>query len=340
MGPLGLFLLGMTRAYQEGDRRRIIHGILAVGTVVAFVGIAQKGGGLGSEIYGLWPRHYSSDSLGPFTNSNHFAGWMLMAIPLVLGYLCARVSQSIGPSDRNWRARLQWLSSRDASQIVFVAVGILLMALSLVMTRSRAGITCFALALAVFGGIVARTERRRLRRTLVVASLLSIFALSTTWAGGPAIAKFIETPALDGRAYIWLDTLRVIRQFPLVGTGLNTYSTVATFQQIPGISFVFVHAHNDYLQFVAEGGLLLGAAAAILLLLFVKEVMRRFRECVVGSTDYWIRVGAVTGLISIGLQEFVDCSLQIPGNAALFVVLCSLAVHTAPRLRTHSIVTA
>jgi len=45
---------------------------------------------------------------------------------------------------------------------------------------------------------------------------------------------------------------------------------------------------------------------------------------------YWIRVGAVTGLVSIALQETVDFSLQMPGNAALFAVICGMAVHRAP----------
>ena len=86
-------------------------------------------------------------------------------------------------------------------------------------------------------------------------------------------------------------------------------------------------AHSDYLQLAAEGGALLAGAAALLLVLFANEVRRRFRESAAGSRDYWIRVGAVTGLVSIGLQEAVEFSLQMPANAALFVVLCAVALH-------------
>ena len=51
------------------------------------------------------------------------------------------------------------------------------------------------------------------------------------------------------------------------------------------------------------------------------------------TTTYWIRVGAVMGLTAIALQETVDFSLQMPGNAALFAVLCGIALHTTPERR-------
>jgi hypothetical protein len=58
-------------------------------------------------------------------------------------------------------------------------------------------------------------------------------------------------------------------------------------------------------------------------------VRRRFIEETSVRT-YWLRVGAVTGLTAIALQETVDFSLQIPGNAALFAVVCAIALHQAP----------
>ena len=40
-------------------------------------------------------------------------------------------------------------------------------------------------------------------------------------------------------------------------------------------------------------------------------------------------LGAVTGLIAIAFQEIVEFSLQMPGNAAFFTVLCAVAVRRA-----------
>jgi len=44
-------------------------------------------------------------------------------------------------------------------------------------------------------------------------------------------------------------------------------------------------------------------------------------------------VGAVTGLVAIALQETVEFSLQMPGNAALFAVLAAIAMHRSPGAR-------
>ena len=92
----------------------------------------------------------------------------------------------------------------------------------------------------------------------------------------------------------------------------------------------FAEAHNDYLQLLAEGGALVCIPAALAILAFAWTVRRRFREVPPDSSDYWIRIGAVTGIVAVALQEVSDFSLQMPGNAVLFVVLMALAVrHTS-----------
>jgi hypothetical protein len=47
-----------------------------------------------------------------------------------------------------------------------------------------------------------------------------------------------------------------------------------------------------------------------------------------------VRVGAVTGLAAIALQETVEFSLQMPGNAVLFAVLCGIALHGSPHKKS------
>ena len=112
----------------------------------------------------------------------------------------------------------------------------------------------------------------------------------------------------------------------MVGTGLNTYGVSTLLFQRHDLSRHYEQAHNDFLQLAAEGGLLLMIPAALCLGLLVVLVRRRFADDVSERT-YWLRVGAVTGLIAIAFQETVDFSLQMPGNAALFAVLCAIALH-------------
>jgi O-antigen ligase len=108
---------------------------------------------------------------------------------------------------------------------------------------------------------------------------------------------------------------------------MNTYGVTTLFYQTYDLRAHYVQAHNDYLQLLAEGGLLVTIPASAAMLLFVREIRRRFAETETGTITYWIRTGAVTGLISIALQEAVDFSLQIPANALLFTVLAAIALH-------------
>jgi len=56
-------------------------------------------------------------------------------------------------------------------------------------------------------------------------------------------------------------------------------------------------------------------------------VWKRFSHASESTMIWWVRVGAVTGILAMALQEVVEFSLQIPGNAVLFVVLVAVAVH-------------
>jgi O-antigen ligase len=111
-----------------------------------------------------------------------------------------------------------------------------------------------------------------------------------------------------------------------VGTGLNTYWAAALFYQQHDLSFFFGQAHNDYLQLAAEGGLLVTIPAIVCLIVFVRDVRRSLNSSR-GETSWWLRAGAVVSLIAVGLQETVDFSLQMPGNAVLFAAVCAVALH-------------
>jgi O-antigen ligase len=112
----------------------------------------------------------------------------------------------------------------------------------------------------------------------------------------------------------------------VTGTGINTFTYVTPFFKTDGVANAD-EAHNDYLQLAAEGGLLVGVPAIALMAVFIREVVRRFRATARSVTSYWLRVGAIAGLVAIAIQESVEFSLQLPGNAMMFTALCMLAVH-------------
>jgi O-antigen ligase len=327
LSALGLLLLGTMRALSHTSWRTLIRGLILTGASLALTAIFQKATHT-QAIYGFWALQSSKETFGPFGNKNHFAGWMLMVLPIGLGYFLGLVEQEFQNPKRDWRKRILWFGSLESSEILLVGFASGLMGLSLVLTLSRSGITAFLVALLIIGWGITRRRAARAHKILGVACLVCLAIVSIEWTGTDSVlARFaaLGGSGLAGRLGPWRDTIRIIQDFPVAGTGLNTYGQAMMFYQTVDLPNLYVWAHNDYLQLAADGGLLLGVPIAVLVGLFVREVRRRFRERADDPIGYSIRLGAVTGLLAVALQDIVDFSLQIPGNTALFILLCAVA---------------
>ena len=329
-----ILLLGAARMLSARGARRVVEGLTIVAVLLALAGIVQKPLYAG-RIFGFWTPEQEGTPFGPFVNRNHFAGWMLLAMPLTLSLLAAGITHAMRGIRPGWRHRVLWLSSSEANVLILLAAAIVVMSLSLVMTMSRSGMTALALAILLTGCFIVRSGGSRTRRATAWAYLVLLVAVSVTWAGTDAIAaRFSQTDwsEFNTRRGAWTDAWNIAKTFPLAGTGLNTYGTATLFYQQHDLTQHYAQAHSDYLQLAAEGGIMLVLPAFAALVFFVRDVVRRFAEDDLGSTAWWLRGGAVTALLAVALQESVDFSLQMPGNVALFAIVCAVALHQP---RTH-----
>jgi O-antigen ligase len=222
------------------------------------------------------------------------------------------------------------LSTRDASETVLAGFSIAVMAVAVVLTASRSGSVCLAVAILVFGLWLTRKQPSRSRRLIGAAYLVTVLLAAALLGGVEVVAqRFYNAawPSLDGRVNVWKDTVHIIQDAPWSGTGFNTYGIAMLHYQTVQDGSQYIEAHNDYLQLAAEGGVLLGVPMLVALGLFVREAWRRFHEGADDARTYWLRAGAVTGLGAIAVQELFDFTLQMPGAAALFVVLGAIAIH-------------
>ncbi|SRR6266853_17063 len=326
LGAFSILLLGAGRALTDGDTRRFARGIAVLGAVMALAGVIQKAMWNG-KIYGFWTPQQAGDSFGPFVNRNHFAGWMLMALPLVIGYFCGRIALGMREVKPGWRNRVIWFASADASTTILAGSAALLMALALVLTMSRSGAIGLLVALVVSGVFVTRRQTTASRRTVVAVYLMFVAFFVVWWVGIDRLAnRFTEAGpvGLNGRLGIWSDTWQIATRYLIFGTGLNTFGTATLFYQTTDLARHWAQAHNDYLQLISEGGILLSIPVALVSLALFWRIVRRFTERP-GDANHWIRIGAVTGILAIAFQEAVDFSLQMPGNAALLVILLAIA---------------
>lgn len=335
-----VLFIGTARALRVVGVVSIARGIIGLGVLVALLGIIGSSTS-SREVYGFWAPRYDAGPFGPFVNENHFAGWMIMVLPLSVGYLCGGVAAGTTGVSRDWRRRLLWLSTPAANELALVAMGATLMGVALVLTLSRSGITGCIVALLLLGWFAIRTQEAGMRRLSSIACIGLTALVAVGWVGVDAVAQeFSESEVtMAGRLSAWRDALHIVHDFPLTGTGMNTYGT-ATLLYETDARLRFVQAHNDYLQLAAEGGVLVGLPALMAAGLFLREVRRRFLAGEDDARTLWVRIGAVTGLGAIALQELVEFSLHMPGNAALFAVLCAIATHRATTFSPRNVVFA
>ena len=310
-----VFLLAM-RAYQlSGDQPILLALLIGLGVFEASYGIIQYLTGW-QYIFFFQKQFDTEEATGTYINRNHYAGLLEMVIPFVL----ARVL--IGPSSRPhgmplWR---RLLTSSRSSRVLRDAVVLVVLVVGLLFSRSRMGI-----AAAVLGMVLAAVLAHRQGYRSVGIGLLLVLLLAgayASWIGlSPVVERFAHTQQQgifeENRIPVWRDTVALIRDYPVFGTGLGTYTWSSLHYQSDLLSVRYDHAHNDYLELAADLGVpaavVFWAGLWILLGKVSRKALRLHR-----SHDQILAVGCAGALLALSLHSLTDFNLQIPSNAFLF----------------------
>jgi len=316
------------------DERARLHSlstfIVALGLALAVFALVQHFTWNGN-IYWVRPNTQGGTPFGPFVNRNHFAGYMEMIIPLPLAFVMLRAGRS--------EARL------------FYGFAAAVMGLSLIVSLSRGGMISllsslvFVAALGTWMKARSRNERPTIMsRLLHPASVLLLVGTAIIagiiWIGPDPVVKRLAqdigqevtqdglaqpgspaTPA--SRPTIWRDTLELIKANPVVGVGLGAFATAYPIYSQGDGSIVIAQAHNDYLQVLADAGVVgLGLALWFLVLVF-RQVARgvRSRDPLVAA----LALGSGGGVFAMLVHSLVDFNLQLPSNALMFLLLSATA---------------
>jgi len=316
---LGTRLLDPQRLYL------MVVVLIAIASAEAVLGLMQFGAGRDSPFYlGMTFTHFGS-GVGTYTNRNHLAGLIEMVLPLSLALLFFSLGRGEKQRSRGWRGRVVFLASlRGHVAFVYAALTLLLI-VGMIFTRSRTGIalTMLGLLLATF----AYARRIGGDNVYGPAGTVVAFAVGIGVVIGlaPVLDRFTALdPLEDGRWAIFSATLDGIGAFFPVGSGPGTYAEVFNAFQPLELGRWFVNrAHNDYLQWLFEGGALAAFVIVLMIALYflrwgkvwTKEAWSRFR---------FIQVGAGIGIFLILLHELVDYNLTIPANMVYFAFLAGI----------------
>lgn len=329
LASFSVFLIGVASGVSSASIKLLTRSLLFLGSALALFAIVQRAT-FNGKLYWFWtPRFSGANAFGPFVNHNHFAGWLVMVLALTTGYLLDAIAHVSWEKNRDWRDCLLWLSSPEANRLLLIGFAILLMGIAVVFSQSRSGLISLLVMTTIATGGVLRHQPTLTRRFVGVVFLAMLVSVAIGWSGLIFVTdRFADTGTLQGRFGAWQDTMDAVRDFPLVGTGFNTYGTAMLFYQKSNATVHLAEAHSDYLQVLEEGGILLCAVALVALVLVARDIGRAF-VAHEGRRPFmrWMGISAVAGMLAIAVQETAEFSLQIPANAALFCVLCAIALH-------------
>jgi O-antigen ligase len=116
----------------------------------------------------------------------------------------------------------------------------------------------------------------------------------------------------------------VIGAFPVFGTGVGTFAEAMFVYQQAARTVLFNHAHNEYLQIAAEGGLLMLICVGTGLVMLARAARAALASD--ASTYRYVRIGACAGLIAIAVQSIWETGLRAPANLVLAAILAGMAV--------------
>ena len=320
------------RVCEQGGAGRIVRAITVIGLIASIAAIAQHAVRI-DLLYGVWqPLDVGARPYGPFVNRNHLATWIIMACPLVFGYVLARAPDHQPPmllSQRIANALMQLGTMR-----IWLVVSICVMTLAVMLSASRSGLIGLTTAFVVSTALSRRRGTVAMRRWVILQ--FALLAIVAVWFAnhGVLLRRLDEsiTRAQEGRGRvaIWRDAIRMIQDFPFTGTGAGTFGRAINAYQTAEPGYAIDQAHNHYLQFMAEGGALLvlpGVVAAGLFLVVASRTLTRDR-----SRQYLIRAGACAGMTGVLVQSVWETGLTMPANALLFAIVAAIATSGEPRV--------
>ena len=307
------FIVVSNYLVTRNQLKRYFWIIFAVGLIQSLIGIAQ---------------YISSGSVHPasgtYINPNHFGGLLILIIPLSLSYILY-----LGQRKRGVSNLVEIIRQSKFSNQLLLLFATCLMGTGLIMSQSRGALISAMASIAVFY-VLLSWKKKNQAGTLFIAVFIAIIAIYSVWIGiDPVIEKFSETSeTLPKRTFIWQDTLAIIKDFPIFGTGLGTYSlSFSLYKNVAHWPTIIQHAHNDYLELLSETGV-----AGFLLVMWgiIMFYKRALSKIVRNSSQndplrYYLLLGAISGLLGMMVHVITDFNFQLPANAYYFAFLLGIS---------------
>jgi len=325
---VGIYVLTVelfTRGSKLKRGAYVVAGFVSLLAVVSIIARFSSG----TEILWLRENPWGGNHFGPYINKNHYAGLMGMALFLVNGLFLA-TSPHI--RERGFiRGIVAVLSSPRVSTHVLFGLGALAIFVSIVMSLSRSGIVSMCVSGVLMAALVIK--RNKSTKNWILA-LVSAGTILLAWFGVDSLFDRLgqivgdDWFLLEGRTIIYLDSLKAASDFILTGAGFGAFSHVyPAYRTLEGTIFVD-HLHNDYLEFLVEGGLVFLVLAGWFIIDISRFVMKNLSQRKRGLSVY-ICYGSSFGILYMLFHSLSDFNFHVGANGLFFFFLLGLTVSSS-----------
>jgi O-antigen ligase len=243
----------------------------------------------------------TNEVFSTFLGPNQLAGFLALLLPIVAG---------------------AFLDERRPLRGLSLLPGIVTMAL----TGSLGGWVALACGAVAFSALALTRSRGRGLVTALGTGAAALVVALFLWT--PLLSKLSGSHSLAVRAIYWQATGRIIAQAPVLGVGLDNWQE-HYFPLKSDLQQESKKAHNDYLQILAEMGLLGFLAFAAIIGMGLRAALVRSTSPTPDPAGNfaWTRIGAAAGLIAFLIHMTVEFDFYEFGVAqALFAVLALVAL--------------
>jgi len=256
-----------------------------------------------------------------FDSSSGFAGWLIVIIPVFLGIIA-----------------LNLFPFRKIK--FFLLLAVIIQSFYLLKTYSRGAWFGFLISISFMTFYFVKKYPLKIKilyltagTCLLIVILFLPFLLSPQFKY-EVLTKFNFSQGINSRlksipqiswgsnlqrAKLWKESLRIIKDYPLTGCGLNNYSVVA--KNYKSFDYGGVYPHNSYLQKTAETGILGLFAFIFVLFSFFKIGIFHLNK-----HNNYLTLGFLAGILAFSVQAFFDTHFYSLQMVVLFWYIVGLTV--------------
>lgn len=312
----GMLCFLATQSFIRSSQARKMAVILAlygfgIAAFALLQGVAPNG-----KLYWLRQPRLGGWIYGPYVNHNHYAGLMelLVPIPLVIA-----ITHFVHEKER-----------------IAAGVAAAIMVGTIFLSGSRGGMLAIFVEFIILAIVLFR-RKKSVRIAIASAAFAVVLVSLLVWLGGKELTTRVSSISSETRTEVSggmrfsidRDALHMFARRPILGWGLGVFPVVYPQFRSFYTNFFVNEAHDDYAQLLAEMGLLGFATMVWFLVVLYRNALRKIGNWARDVTGA-MTLACILGFSGILVHSLVDFNLQIPANAALFYVICSMAA--GPRL--------